>query len=202
MPGEPTVPFEQYPDAFTTISVNLNAGDIPAALDAVPLMYVEPRVAGSGIVVDDIVYGVSVVDATEDPVRMYLMQMGEIPLLTRHQEVTAARHIDRTRYYYRTWMLASDFMLQGATRLLEQVRDGKLRLDRTIEVSYAATPQATTGTAIHATATSLATVGTYEPTIDATNNFVPAGNWILAKFSDGIDTAFVTVQIRYRSRLK
>jgi RNA polymerase primary sigma factor len=76
-----------------------------------------------------------VVDATEDPVRMYLMQMGEIPLLTRHQEVTAARHIDRTRYYYRTWMLASDFMLQGATRLLEQVRDGKLRLDRTIEVS-------------------------------------------------------------------
>jgi RNA polymerase primary sigma factor len=76
-----------------------------------------------------------VVDATEDPVRMYLMQMGEIPLLTRHQEVTAAKHIDRTRYFYRTWMLASDFMLQGATKLLEQVRDGKLRLDRTIEVS-------------------------------------------------------------------
>ncbi|MEY2613958.1 MAG: polymerase sigma factor SigA [Planctomycetota bacterium] len=76
-----------------------------------------------------------VVDATEDPVRMYLMQMGEIPLLTRHQEVTAAKHIDRTRYFYRNWMLASDFMLQGATKLLEQVRDGKLRLDRTIEVS-------------------------------------------------------------------
>lgn len=76
-----------------------------------------------------------IVDATEDPVRMYLMQMGEIPLLTRHQEVTVAKHIDRTRYFYRTWMLASDFMLQGATKLLEQVRDGKLRLDRTIEVS-------------------------------------------------------------------
>lgn len=76
-----------------------------------------------------------VVDATEDPVRMYLMQMGEIPLLTRQEEVSAARKIERTRYFYRNWMLASDFMLQGATKLLEQVRDGKLRLDRTIEVS-------------------------------------------------------------------
>jgi RNA polymerase primary sigma factor len=76
-----------------------------------------------------------VVDATEDPVRMYLMQMGEIPLLTRQEEVSAARKIEHTRYFYRNWMLASDFMLQGATKLLEQVRDGKLRLDRTIEVS-------------------------------------------------------------------
>jgi RNA polymerase primary sigma factor len=76
-----------------------------------------------------------VVDATEDPVRMYLMQMGEIPLLTRQQEVSAARKIELTRTDYRQWMLASDFMLQGATKLLEQVRDSKLRLDRTIEVS-------------------------------------------------------------------
>lgn len=76
-----------------------------------------------------------VVDATEDPVRMYLMQMGEIPLLTRQQEVTAAKQIEVTRCDYRQWMLATDFMLQGATKLLEQVRDGKLRLDRTIEVS-------------------------------------------------------------------
>ncbi|XZE21830.1 sigma-70 family RNA polymerase sigma factor [Pirellulaceae bacterium SH449] len=76
-----------------------------------------------------------VVDATEDPVRMYLMQMGEIPLLTRQQEVSAAKQIEVTRYDYRLWMLATDFMLQGATKLLEQVRDGKLRLDRTIEVS-------------------------------------------------------------------
>ncbi len=76
-----------------------------------------------------------IVDATEDPVRMYLMQMGEIPLLTRQQEVTAARLIEMTRTAYRQWMLSTDFMLQGATKLLEQVRDGKLRLDRTIEVS-------------------------------------------------------------------
>ena len=64
-------------------------------------------------------------DPTEDPVRMYLMQMGQIPLLTREQEVSAAKQIERTRERYRKTMLATDFMLQGALKLLEQVRDKK-----------------------------------------------------------------------------
>ncbi|MEM0927292.1 MAG: sigma-70 factor domain-containing protein, partial [Planctomycetota bacterium] len=74
-------------------------------------------------------------DPTEDPVRMYLMQMGQIPLLTRDQEVSAAKQIEKTRDHYRHCMLATDFMLQGALKLLQQVRDKTLRLDRTIEVS-------------------------------------------------------------------
>ncbi len=74
-------------------------------------------------------------DLTEDPIRMYLMQMGQIPLLSRDQEISAARQIERTRDRYRHRMISTDFMLRGALRLLEQVRDKKLRLDRTIEVS-------------------------------------------------------------------
>ena len=74
-------------------------------------------------------------DPTEDPVRMYLTQMGQIPLLTRAQEVAAAKQIERTREKYRNCMLATDFMLQGSLKLLQQVRDKQLRLDRTIEVS-------------------------------------------------------------------
>ncbi|MEL7336519.1 MAG: sigma-70 family RNA polymerase sigma factor, partial [Planctomycetota bacterium] len=75
------------------------------------------------------------VDATDDPVRMYLMQMGQIPLLTRDQEISAAKQIELTRDRYRHCMLCTDMMLAGALRLLEQVRDKQLRLDRTIEVS-------------------------------------------------------------------
>jgi RNA polymerase primary sigma factor len=74
-------------------------------------------------------------DRIDDPVRIYLMQMGEIPLLTREQEVAAAREIERTRARYRRTMLASDFLLHGAMTLLKKVRDGELRLDRTVEVS-------------------------------------------------------------------
>jgi RNA polymerase primary sigma factor len=75
------------------------------------------------------------VEATDDPVRMYLMQMGQIPLLTRAQEVAAAKQIQRTRLRYRHTMLATDYVLQGAVEALQRVRDGRLRLDRTIEVS-------------------------------------------------------------------
>ncbi|MBI3465526.1 MAG: sigma-70 family RNA polymerase sigma factor [Planctomycetes bacterium] len=74
-------------------------------------------------------------DRIDDPVRIYLMQMGEIPLLNRAQEIDAAKEIESTRKRYRYSMMASDFVLRGAVGLLRKVRDGQLRLDRTIEVS-------------------------------------------------------------------
>jgi RNA polymerase primary sigma factor len=77
----------------------------------------------------------------DDPVRMYLMQMGEIPLLSRPEEISAAKEIERTRTHFRHSMLASDYLLQGAMGLLKKVRDGKLRLDRTIEVSVTNTAE-------------------------------------------------------------
>jgi RNA polymerase primary sigma factor len=80
-------------------------------------------------------------DAIDDPVRMYLMQMGRIPLLTRQQEISAAIEIERTRTLFRNSMIATDFVLQGAIEALEKVRDGELRLDRTIEVSVTNTAE-------------------------------------------------------------
>jgi RNA polymerase primary sigma factor len=80
-------------------------------------------------------------DHIDDPVRMYLMQMGEIPLLSRAEEIASAKEIERTRLRFRNTMLASDYLLQGAVSLLRKVRDGKLRLDRTIEVSVTNTAE-------------------------------------------------------------
>jgi RNA polymerase primary sigma factor len=71
----------------------------------------------------------------DDPVRMYLMQMGEIPMLTRDEEVAAARGIEKTRTAFRRTMLCNDFVLHGALDLLEKVHSKELRLDRTIEIS-------------------------------------------------------------------
>ena len=73
--------------------------------------------------------------AIDDPVRMYLMQMGRIPLLTRDEEVDAATKIDAARFEFRNTMLATDFMLKGAYDSLLKVSTKQLRLDRTIEVS-------------------------------------------------------------------
>ncbi|MHC4469977.1 MAG: RNA polymerase sigma factor region1.1 domain-containing protein, partial [Planctomycetota bacterium] len=43
----------------------------------------------------------------DDPVRMYLTQMGEIPLLTRDQEIRLAKLIELTRKRYRKKVLES-----------------------------------------------------------------------------------------------
>lgn len=80
-------------------------------------------------------------DSVDDPVRMYLMQMGRIPLLNRTEEVESAVEIERTKALYRNSMLATDYMLNGAVDSLEKVRDGELRLDRTIEVSVTNTAE-------------------------------------------------------------
>ena len=71
----------------------------------------------------------------DDPVRIYLMQMGEIPLLSRREEVAAAKRIERARVRFRNGMMATDFILHAAVDLLDRIHAGKLRLDRTIEVS-------------------------------------------------------------------
>ncbi|MFP6753389.1 MAG: sigma-70 family RNA polymerase sigma factor [Pirellulaceae bacterium] len=72
---------------------------------------------------------------TDDPIRMYLMQMGRIPLLSREEEIAIAKWVEASQARYRKSMLSTDYMLQQAIGLLEDVRNKKLRLDRTIEVS-------------------------------------------------------------------
>ncbi len=77
----------------------------------------------------------------DDPVRMYLMQMGEIPMLNRAEEIDSAKSIEFARDRFRRTMLCNDFMLHGAADLLEKVQNSELRLDRTIEISVTNTAE-------------------------------------------------------------
>ena len=71
----------------------------------------------------------------DDPVRMYLTQMGEIPLLTRDEEVALAKKIEVTRRRFRRQLLECDFAQQSALEILTKVDEGELPFDRTIKVS-------------------------------------------------------------------
>ena len=77
----------------------------------------------------------------DDPVRLYLLQMGGNPLLTRATEVSSARAIEHWRRKFRHTMLANDFILASAVNLLERVKAGTVRLDRTIEVAVTNTQE-------------------------------------------------------------
>ena len=75
------------------------------------------------------------INRTDDPVRVYLTQMGEIPLLTRTEEIDLAKQIEVSRKRFRKHLLESDYAARAAADLLTQVRDGDLPFDRTIKVS-------------------------------------------------------------------
>ncbi len=71
----------------------------------------------------------------DDPVRMYLTQMGEIPLLTRDQEINLAKRIEITRKKFRRKVLECHFALALVVNVLKKVNDGELPFDRTVKVS-------------------------------------------------------------------
>ncbi|HUT13685.1 MAG TPA: sigma-70 family RNA polymerase sigma factor [Thermoguttaceae bacterium] len=70
-----------------------------------------------------------------DPVKLYLTQMAEIPMLSRQEELDAARRIEKTRHRFRRGVLGNEYVLRAIFQLLKSVRDGEVHPDRIIEVS-------------------------------------------------------------------
>src|SRR6201988_2101732 len=71
----------------------------------------------------------------DDPVRMYLTQMGEIPLLKREEEISLAKKIEVTRKRFRRKVLECDYALTNVVETLKRVHSGELPFDRTVKVS-------------------------------------------------------------------
>ena len=71
----------------------------------------------------------------DDPVRMYLTQMGSIPLLKREEEIALAKKIEVTRKRFRRKVLECDGALRQVVDTLKRVHMGELPFDRTVKVS-------------------------------------------------------------------
>ena len=77
--------------------------------------------------------GEEVARRIDDPIRMYLTQMGQIPLLTRNSEIALARKIEIARMAFRRKMLQCDYCARNALELLQQVHNNTMSFDRTIK---------------------------------------------------------------------
>lgn len=70
-----------------------------------------------------------------DPVRMYLSQMGSIPLLTRDQEIKLAKTIELMNTGFRRKVLTNDFVIEKAIEIFEALNRADLAFDRTVQTS-------------------------------------------------------------------
>jgi RNA polymerase primary sigma factor len=75
---------------------------------------------------------VSVVD---DPVRLYLLQAADLPLLTREQEIALTRAVEETRERFRRALLLCPYAQRQAMETLLRMQAGELAVDRTVETS-------------------------------------------------------------------
>ncbi|MCS7238354.1 MAG: sigma-70 family RNA polymerase sigma factor [Thermoguttaceae bacterium] len=71
---------------------------------------------------------------SSDPVRLYLAQMSQIPLLTREQEIALAKKIEESRRRFRRAVLGCYYAMKATVTLLCKVYRGALPFDRMIKV--------------------------------------------------------------------
>jgi RNA polymerase primary sigma factor len=71
-------------------------------------------------------------DILDDPVRMYLKQMGQVPLLTREQEVEISKRIEDAEIEVARHLHLFGFVTDSYLELAEKLTKGKERFDRVI----------------------------------------------------------------------
>ena len=71
-------------------------------------------------------------DILDDPVRMYLKQMGQVPLLTREQEVEISKRIEEAETMVQKHINLFGFIAQAHLDLAQKLTEGGERFDRVI----------------------------------------------------------------------
>jgi RNA polymerase primary sigma factor len=71
-------------------------------------------------------------DILDDPVRMYLKQMGQVPLLTREQEVEISKRIEDAEINVQNYINHFGFSARAYLDLASKLQEGRERFDRVI----------------------------------------------------------------------
>ena len=71
-------------------------------------------------------------DVLDDPVRMYLKQMGQVPLLTREQEIVISKRIEKAENSLQSCLQTVGFIAENYVQLAEALTGGLERFDRLV----------------------------------------------------------------------
>ena len=127
-----------YDDVSEILPDELNGGgnleDILADLEGAGVeLLVEPKEMGFGTKFEegeeDADAAAEFADKTNDPVRMYLREMGTVPLLTRDGEIELARRIERGQRTVAKSLSRSPVAVSELYRIREDIANGNLLLD-------------------------------------------------------------------------
>ncbi|MCG6158445.1 sigma-70 family RNA polymerase sigma factor [Rubinisphaera margarita] len=133
--GDPTL-IDQIVLALDEL--NIDMFDDPAARQVAPTAKVETVEKSDDEISDDVaraLIGPETPVSSRDPIRMYLSQMGNIPLLTRADEIFLAKQIEVTRKRFRRTAVESDYALGIIVEMFEKVNSGELPFERTLRTS-------------------------------------------------------------------
>jgi len=78
----------------------------------------------------------------DDPVRMYLREMGKVPLLTREGEVVIAKRIEDGERVVIAALFRADLTLKEIRKLVTELKAGKLKVEDFIKIEDAAASEA------------------------------------------------------------
>jgi len=73
------------------------------------------------------------VEKVEDPVRIYMREMGAVSLLKREEEIVLAKRIEEARTELRRLTLTSPFALREVLRIADRIRDDKASIRKLLE---------------------------------------------------------------------
>jgi len=74
----------------------------------------------------------SQLDMLDDPVRMYLKQMGSVPLLTREQEISISKRIEKAESHFYSCLQNIGFVALEYLNLADALASGSERFDRIV----------------------------------------------------------------------
>jgi RNA polymerase primary sigma factor len=79
---------------------------------------------------------------TDDPVRVYLREMGAVPQLTRQGEVSLARRMERGRNKTRRAVARSPLTIETVLRMFDQVKKSEIEIDSLADTGDPSDPEA------------------------------------------------------------